>query len=484
MKRVSCVFPVVAALFSCAPNEAQGDPATTVQRYAGAAQAKDYATLLDLTLTYQASVERIKAGNPKALWKSQIGEYRERELAALTAARPNVWRQLLMGESMGRVALTLFPPEAAWNVSETRVRDVQRIGAPTPERITTVYVTTSYPDLAVSPAIEDKFLQKTIVEFTVDASGLIRSLGRVSRADEYWTKPYPASAAPFLASLYVERLAAANKWTAAPIIEELEALDWAAVELALLGYLGAARPEEMSRNDWYLVERVSHMLAAHRSPGATRLLVGLLRHDDAYCDLAFLDGLAAIGKAGSEEEIEALTVGLGRAILLGFTDRVDPECVVAYLAALRVVDDDRWLGFPVEYTGERPRADCTHDHDHDDGFSAVLDGLCEEGAGSRWIDAESPNVSEVRVWARTLAGCERYSCPADFLVQDVAVVGPQTLRLKGRQREVDMSERSFYRAVTKDRSFDLTLRATQDTAHPWVVREVQLGPWEAVQPPE
>ncbi len=59
-------------------------------------------------------------------------------------------------------------------------------------------------------------------------------------------------------------------------------------------------------------------------------------------------------------------------MLLGFAERAFVEGIAGYLGALRVVDGDRWLAFPIEYVGE---FDCTHDHFDEAGFTIVFDAF-------------------------------------------------------------------------------------------------------------
>jgi hypothetical protein len=156
-----CVVPLV----ECHGLTAPGGSGGTAKRYLTAAQRKDFKTIIDLTSSFQDSIQNIKRNNPQVLWTKLIGQYYDDQAKNL----------------VHDPLLTLVPENAQWSITEQR---------PVGTNQTTVYATVRYATPADSPIIGQQRLKQGILQLNIfNTTQQVLGVGRVEAADTYWPIP-------------------------------------------------------------------------------------------------------------------------------------------------------------------------------------------------------------------------------------------------------------------------------------------------------
>jgi len=193
-----------------------------VSKFIRATQKRDYKAMVDYTYSSQSEIARIKKQNPKALWGRLLDEYYKKEISSLSDNR-KLWGSPGPAAMWGLIesvsaAIYFLPPSCKWTILESRTQNVNSFIRGSYIK-TDVYIEVNYPRLEESPEIypfmmiggniewtpevNQKYLKQTILGITVrDEKYLVTDVYRMSKADVYWTKPYPATAMPFLSRKY------------------------------------------------------------------------------------------------------------------------------------------------------------------------------------------------------------------------------------------------------------------------------------------
>ncbi len=436
---------------------------TTITRFHNAIGSGDVKTIIDVSYFHQTALRRTFQGQPQAVWP-QLKDAYYRSVSAQMTSQPDTLAALREGAAAMdgdptrdiRMIRAFLPPSATLRFLEQQPLDFDTMEGRFAG--TYVFVGVTYADLTASPISTINFIKYIILRFVLSRdTALIYSVTTIPVSQQLHTKPYPASALPYVQSVFFNKYLATyndpNLW--ASIDQEARSIG---KDFAIKLYVAIAQshPNPVPLNAGWPDPRARalQVLNELQYAGLNALLVPLIKPGEQYTDrsqaapptlAAVRAVLPATGSRSDEptatlrqtlmKEVARETVAGGQINTLrgpkkkktvGEVER--PENARPYndyLDALSRLDGEQWG--PVElYLPQPPGGNVA---DQKSLYVRLFNGLVSDDA-AKYIDLSSPNAREFATIRRVLVKCpdrntmpyQLNGCKADFAVVPNTVV--------------------------------------------------------------
>lgn len=449
-----------------------------------AIQKREFKPIINQMYSYQSEIAAIKKRNPRVLWDKLLTEYYDDKTSRLSAQQ-SFWGDY--GDSLSamagdptkdiRTAMFFLPSSCKWSISESRFERVSDSILYGPYSRTLVYVTVDYPSIDSSPEINHEFLKQTILVFSMrSGTDSIMSVKRIEKADVFWSKPYPPSAAQFLQNKYLSEISRSrNAMEAKNAINRLVSLGWDVAGPILLAALSNRIPALL---------HVATVLGEHKDRRAAPIIANLLKErfdgqlNQPGCDDYSNTLIIALGRIGPVDTVPSAQI-IREVLSNTLSANGKADCVDSCLQALASLDNPAWRTFRYWYPGGPELDKAGGPFEDQSEFEKVLNELSRQQRSSPAINRSSLNANRSFQYLNRLKPCDKvgsWDCPSNLVMSNLKILSHDRVELIGYieqyKRVSDDGRPDYLSAKHVVGGFKMQLHSTDNPVRSWMVDDI------------